>query len=420
MNNKFLTIRNISLVAIGTFMIISCQKEDLKETSLSTGQENTTNSLNMNNDKGEYIVVLKNSANNLDTRINEILSANDIDTGKVTTKFENIFQGFATKNITEAEIATLREDHNIDYIESNKTYQGNSEESTSVMTNPNLPSAKKTGIDPHRGQLPLQNIDHSPTSRASWGVLSIGGSRDGRGKVAWIIDSGILDIPELNIDKQRSRNFNPANGGPENWQDGSVSLHGTKIAGILAAKDNGIGTTGIAAGATVVSVRISDNQTGSSDISQLAGIEYVTKHAKRGDVWNFSNNFNEHFRSKIFNDAFKKLAAVTYGTVSAGNFNEDVLLRSPTNEYIDGIKVVGSHDGALVPNSDSNFGVKVSLWAPGYNVSCIYIADRGYLVASGTSFAAPYVAGMMLILGGDAPTAGQINKNGRWAGIAHW
>lgn len=420
MKNKFLIFRNISLGVIGGFMIASCQKESVEEVSLSTEQENVITSFDTNNIKGEYIVALKKSTISLDTRIKTILSTSDIDAFKLISKFENIFQGFAVKNITEAELARLREDGNIDYIAPNRAYQGNSEQSISHTVFPNLPNTKRTGIDPHRGQLPLQNIDHTPTSATSWGITSIGGSRDGRGKVAWIIDSGILDTPELNIDRRRSRNFHPGNGGPENWQDGPT-LHGTKVAGVLAAKDNGIGTTGIAAGATVVSIRVTDAFGGGSALIHLNAIEYVTKHAKRGDVWNFSNSFNGHYRSKTFNDAFKKLAGVTYGAVAAGNFDEDVFLRSPTNEYIDGIKVVGAHDNTLEPSGFSNFGVKVSLWAPGENIPCIYIADRGgYFIDDGTSFAAPHVAGMMLILGGDAPTAGQINKNGRWAGIAHW
>src|SRR5437868_2983749 len=68
-----------------------------------------------------------------------------------------------------------------------------------------------------------------PAQTASWGVERIGGG-DGRGKIVWIIDSGVdLDHPDLTVDASRSKSF--INGTTPDDDNG----HGTHVAGIIAA-----------------------------------------------------------------------------------------------------------------------------------------------------------------------------------------
>lgn len=64
--------------------------------------------------------------------------------------------------------------------------------------------------------------------------------------------------------------------------------HGTYVAGLLAAKYNDQGIVGVAAGATVVAVKVlAANGTGSfSDIA--AGINYVDHNASQNDIINLS------------------------------------------------------------------------------------------------------------------------------------
>src|SRR5438034_965042 len=64
--------------------------------------------------------------------------------------------------------------------------------------------------------------------------------------------------------------------------------HGSHVAGIAAALDNGIGVVGVAPGARLWAVKVLDN-TGSGTMSLVAaGIDYVTQHAGEIEVANLS------------------------------------------------------------------------------------------------------------------------------------
>src|SRR5690554_6239585 len=78
----------------------------------------------------------------------------------------------------------------------------------------------------------------------------------GRGVRVAVLDGGIhsshLDLAP-NLDVARSTSFVP--GVPFN-EDIGTFWHGTHVAGIIAAADNGIGTIGIAPGATLIGVKV--------------------------------------------------------------------------------------------------------------------------------------------------------------------
>jgi len=100
----------------------------------------------------------------------------------------------------------------------------------------------------------------------------------GEGVKVAVIDSGIDAGPPL-LDVQRGPSY--AN------LDAVVDYHGTAVAGLIAAKPRGDQPTGIAPGATVVDVRVYDDDDTSDEgaapveIDRLIrGIEWVTDHAE--------------------------------------------------------------------------------------------------------------------------------------------
>jgi len=116
-----------------------------------------------------------------------------------------------------------------------------------------------------------------------WGITRVGGVQNGVGKKAWVLDTGIdLDHPDLNVDVGNSVSFV----GGESADD--LNGHGTHVAGILAAKDNSTDVVGVAAGATVVSVKVCNAslQCFVSDVD--AGVDYVASRYTAGDVANIS------------------------------------------------------------------------------------------------------------------------------------
>ena len=105
------------------------------------------------------------------------------------------------------------------------------------------------------------------------GIIKVGGgSTYGGVHKVWIIDTGIdLTHPDLNVDEASGKTFVPRTTTP-NDDNG----HGTHCAGIIAAIDNEIGVVGVAAGATVVPVKVLDKRGSGYMSTIIAGVDFVT------------------------------------------------------------------------------------------------------------------------------------------------
>lgn len=74
--------------------------------------------------------------------------------------------------------------------------------------------------------------------------------------------------------------------GVSGYDDGNG--HGTHVAGIAAARDNGLGVVGVAPGADLYSVRVLNGQGGGSFESIICGLDWVTANSDKIDVVNMS------------------------------------------------------------------------------------------------------------------------------------
>ena len=189
---------------------------------------------------------------------------------------------------------------------------------------------------------------------------------------------------------------------------GTIHWHGTHVAGIAAAKDDGVGVVGAAPGARIHSVRVLDVN-GSGYLSQIiAGIDYVTSKANVIDVANMS--LGGYFSDPTLDEAIANSvgAGVVYAA-AAGNDTRDASAFSPANHpQVVAVSAIADSDGqpggaggspsCRADQDDtfadfSNFGSIVDVAAPGV---CI-LSDNlggGLTVASGTSMATPHVAGV--------------------------
>ena len=119
---------------------------------------------------------------------------------------------------------------------------------------------------------------------------------EGQGARVAIVDGGIhsahVDLAP-NLDVGRSTSFAlDANGNTIPFdQDVGTFWHGTHVAGIVAAADNGIGTIGIAPRATIIGVKVLDNGSGSFG-AVAQGIVYAATPISSGgagaDIINLS------------------------------------------------------------------------------------------------------------------------------------
>lgn len=166
-------------------------------------------------------------------------------------------------------------------------------------------------------------------------------------------------------------------------QDGNG--HGTHVAGTVAGE-----TFGVAKEADVVAVRVLDDAGSGTTAQVIAGIDWVTKHARKPAVANMSlgGYANAQLDAAVRNSI---ASGVTY-TVAAGNDGLPAVLYSPAR--VPEAITVGASDQKDARASFSNWGTRIDLFAPGVDItSASYTSDTGKATFSGTSMASPHAAG---------------------------
>lgn len=230
------------------------------------------------------------------------------------------------------------------------------------------------------------------TPQTPWGVTRVGGAGDGTGRTAWVIDTGIdFEHPDLNVDTARSKSFLLR--GKTTADDGNG--HGTHVAGTIGAKNNECDVVGVAAGATLVAVRVLDNSGSGSYSGVIKGVDYVALNAKTGDVANMSlgGGYSASLNAAVENAAAKGI----FFALAAGNETDDAAKYSPASASGDNIYTVSAIDGNDTFAWFSNYGnPPVDCAAPGVGVVSTKNGG-GVTTFSGTSMAAPHVAGILLL-----------------------
>lgn len=234
----------------------------------------------------------------------------------------------------------------------------------------------------------------------TWNIKRVGYG-DGRGKTAWIIDTGIdFTHPDLNVDIDRSRSFVKEENSASDYNG-----HGTHVAGIVGALNNSIGVLGVASGAKLVSLKVM-NDKGSGNLSfiinALAHLETV---AKAGDVVNMS--FGADGTSDILDRYVTTIASRgVYFSVAAGNEETSASKSSPARVNAPNVFTVSAVDSLDRFAKFSNYGNDVvDFAAPGVQIISTYSNGR-YAKLSGTSMSAPHIAGLLLLNGRNIKAAG--------------
>ncbi|MFF0188059.1 S8 family peptidase [Streptomyces sp. NPDC005244] len=161
--------------------------------------------------------------------------------------------------------------------------------------------------------------------------------------------------------------------------------HGTHVAATVVGS-----RYGVASRAKVVAVRVLDDRGAGTTAQVIAGIDWVTRHARKPAVANLSLDGygNAQLDAAVRNSI---ASGVTY-TVAAGNDGRSAARYSPAR--VAQAITVGASDRADARARFSNTGPAVDLFAPGVAItSASYRSDTGQVAYSGTSMASPHVAG---------------------------
>jgi len=302
-----------------------------------------------------------------------------------TQVYQSVFRGFSA-NLSEAAIRNLANNPSVAFV---------------VADLPIYPAAQSTPINLLRSgvhQSPLAAIDNNDNAVNA--------------DIA-IIDSGVTPHGDLRV----VGGHNCTSSDPNAWGDSSG--HGTHVAGTAAAIDNGDGVVGVAPGARIWSVKVLGTGTGSTS-TLICGLDWVAANAGIIDVANMSLEGTNSAASTCTSGTDPLHTAVCAVTnrgvpiaVAAGNKNTDagstvpakypsVITTAAMNDY-DGRP--GAAAGPLCGSGNgpddfrayySNYGSVVDIAAPGTCVTST-TSNGGYGMMSGTSMAAPMVAGALAL-----------------------
>jgi subtilisin len=240
----------------------------------------------------------------------------------------------------------------------------------------------------------------------TWNVDRVGYG-NGIGKRAWIIDTGIdFEHPDLTVDAAKSKSFITGVSSAED-ENG----HGTHVAGIIGAKNNTFGVLGIASGASLVSLRVLDKD-GEGLLSYIIqALAYVNSNASTGDVVNMSVGNDEGISSILDQQVRNTAARGIFIAIAAGNEKALANKYSPGRTNAENVYTVSAIDSLDNFATFSNYGNDVVDYAaPGVRILSTFLNGR-YAYMSGTSMAAPHVAGLLLLKGKGITTSGTAKRD---------
>ncbi len=194
--------------------------------------------------------------------------------------------------------------------------------------------------------------------------------------------------------------------------------HGTHVAGIIGALDNGQGVVGVAPGVRLWSVRVLPRSGKGKWSDVIKGLDWVAANAGTIDVANLSLGGEIDDPEPLRSAISSCVAAGVTVVVAAGNDRQDIAGALPYAfpiypAILDGVITVSAmadRDGSAgydpslfrirrnyVENDESfadfsNYGERIDLVAPGVSIRSTFKGKK-YASFSGTSQASPHVAG---------------------------
>jgi hypothetical protein len=325
---------------------------------------------------GEYIAVMKKTTKNLEAAHEDVAS-------KFGGKKMSIGQSFRAVHVKAEDegLKALLAHPDVDFVERNQIARAIG------MVERNL--TKKIACTATQGE-PLSWGQKRVTASSAADVAAEFAHNPswGSGVNVYVLDTGVrITHEEFGGTAEWGANFA---GGANQDANG----HGTHCAGTIAGK-----TYGVAKGAKIWGVKVlGDSGSGSYD-GIISGVAWAAQKGKGVANMSLGGGY-----SAALNDAVNEAAkeGVIFAN-AAGNSNANSCTFSPASAE-DGVCVgsteLASRQGAQTDSrsSFSNYGPCNHVFAPGSSIVSAYAgSDSRYATLSGTSMAAPHVAGVLAI-----------------------
>lgn len=168
--------------------------------------------------------------------------------------------------------------------------------------------------------------------------------------------------------------------------------HGTHVAGILSAtRNNGVGTAGVA-NVRIMPLKALDALGDGSASAVLEAINYAIENG--ADIINLSLSFNNQYVVSVGQACDQAAAADIVMVAATGNDSADQIGFPSSMPAVIGVGAIDSNDQL---GTFTNVGAGMDMVAPGVDVLSA-VAGGGYGRMSGSSMAAPHVAGVAALL----------------------
>lgn len=227
-------------------------------------------------------------------------------------------------------------------------------------------------------------------------------SNQGEGIVIAVIDTGVdTDHPDLKDRIIGGRNFTTDhNGDHTNFEDNNG--HGTHVSGTITASLNNNGVVGVAPKSQILGLKALTGEGSGNYEWIINAINYAVKwrgpknERVRVICMSLGGPHDVPEMHKAVQNAVNQDVSVVVAAGNEGDGEEDTFEYAYPGAYNEVISVGAvSMDLKLAPFTNTN--TEVDLVAPGVDVISTYLGNK-YAKLSGTSMAAPHVAGALALI----------------------